>query len=183
MFAKKCVFSFACGVVLAGFVGPSAMRTPAEDKSKPDEDTVLERFVGNWQTKTEIRNTGPPAREFNTLGVAVCTSSLGGTFYEFRSESIPPGESDLQVMTYDKAAKLYRQWVFSSDGYTHTADGVWEPETSTLIWKGKAGGTTFEIKDQWTSPSQLDWTLRRTNAAGKVIQTITGMLKRVEHTN
>jgi len=148
--------------------------TSTEKIAEDEGSQVLERFLGNWETETQIRHTGPPVRQFNTAGKAVCNTTLGGTFYEFRSESVPPGESDLQVMTYDKSAQVYRQWVFSSDGYTHTADGTWNAETSTLLWKGKSGEASFVIEDHWLSPDRLEWTLRRTDARGNVLQTISG---------
>jgi hypothetical protein len=55
---------------------------------------------------------------------------------------------------------------------------VWNPAASTLIWKGQADGTTFVIEDHWVSADRLEWTLRRTNAAGGVVQRIEGTLTR-----
>ena len=121
---------------------------------------------------------GPPLREFDTRGKATCRTTLGGRYYEFRSESIPPGEADLQIMTYDADAKLFRQWVFSSDGYTHEADGTWDPATSTLRWTGKSADATFLILDRWTNPNRLEWTLERTAVDGNKLQTIQGTLER-----
>jgi hypothetical protein len=172
------IFVVSCLVIAGGLGRLMAAENPIS-ASKPDEASdVLERFLGNWKTKIQIRHVGPPARELTTVGTAVCKNTLGGAFFEFRSGSIPPGESDLQVMTYDNAAKRFRQWVFSSDGYTHTAEGTWDQETSTLRWKGKSDEATFVIEDRWVSPDRLDWTLRRTNAQGEVIQTISGTVTR-----
>lgn len=105
---------------------------------------------------------------------------LGGRYYEFRTETIPPGDSELQVMTYDEEQKLYRQWVFSSDGYHHEATGTWNPATSTLRWTGKSGDNTFVIDDRFVGPGKLAWTLTRTNPKGQLVQTITGVLRLVE---
>jgi hypothetical protein len=135
---------------------PVVAEAPVSELKPDDAMAALERFLGSWRTKTQIQHIGPPSREFNTLGKAVCQATLGGKFFEFRSESVPPGESDLQVMTYDKAAKVFRQWVFSSDGYTHTADGTWNAETSTLRWTGKSADATFVIEDHWVSADRLE---------------------------
>jgi hypothetical protein len=158
-----------------------APRAAAEaPDSSADPAALLTRFAGDWKTHTHITHAGPPPREFDTRGTANCHQTLGGRYFEFRSESIPPGESDLQIMTYDEDAKLFRQWVFSSDGYTHTATGTWDAATSTLRWTGKTADSTFLILDRWTSPDRLDWTLERKNAAGKTLQTIEGTLERVK---
>ncbi len=139
---------------------------------------VLQKFVGQWQTETHIRRPGPPATTFDTKGRATCQQTLAGRYFEFRAETVPPGQSDLQVMTFDVEAGVYRQWVFSSDGYRHEATGTWNAATNTLRWTGKSGETSFVILDHWASPDRLEWTLTRTDPAGKVVQTITGVVSR-----
>jgi hypothetical protein len=84
----------------------------------------------------------------------------------------------LQIMTYDPDSRLYRQWVFSSDGYSHAAAGRWDAATSTLEWRGKSGDAEFVILDHWVSKDRLEWTLRRTQADGTLVQTITGTVSR-----
>lgn len=106
------------------------------------------------------------------------TVTLGGRYYEFRTESTT-GDRELQVMTYDAEAKLYRQWVFSSDGYSHAAQGTWDHDTSTLRWTGTADGTTFTIDDRFVEPGRLEWTLQRFNDDGQAVQGIRGTLTRI----
>jgi len=144
------------------------------------EFTVLQKFVGVWDTQTHIRHTGPPLRQFTTSGRATCQQTLEGRYVEFRTQSIPPGQADLQVMTYDAEAGVYRQWLFDSDGYHHEAEGQWDPPSSTLRWQGKTAETSFVIVDHWVSPDQLQWTLVRTDARGQKLQTIAGTLTRVK---
>jgi hypothetical protein len=151
----------------------------AQTATSDDEPrAVLDRFIGRWQTHTQIRHSGPPPRDFDTRGLGECVHTLDDRFVEFRTESIPPGDSDLQVMTYDQDAGVYRQWLFSSDGYTHEAAGYWDAATSTLRWEGNSGEETFTIIDRWVSPDRLEWTLERTDAGRKAIQTIHGTLER-----
>ncbi len=139
---------------------------------------VLKKFSGVWETRTRIRREGPPPSEFNTQGRASCRQTLEGRYFEFRTKSIPAGQADLQVMTYDVEAGVYRQWVFDSDGYHHEAEGQWNPARSTLRWKGKTADTSFVIEDCWISPDRMEWTLLRTDAQGRKLQAIEGTLIR-----
>jgi hypothetical protein len=173
-----------CAVLTAVCLAAVTLRcvaaNPADVSAEnlPAQLEVLKRFAGDWQTETLLRRARPPAREVATKGKATCGATLGGRYYEFRAETIPAGDSDLQVMTYDEPASVYRQWVFSSDGYRHEATGVWDAKTSTLTWKGKSDGGEFVIEDRWASSDRLEWNLVRKDASGKVVQTITGTVSR-----
>jgi hypothetical protein len=142
-------------------------------------ERILERFLGSWMTEAVIRNSGPPAREIRSRGRAECRRTLADRYVEFRSASIdPPGVVELQVMTYDAEAGLYRQWVFDSEGYRHEAVGRWNAATSTLRWEGRVDGVSIVIDDHWVSRDRLEWTLTRTAADGRVVQRIDGVVSR-----
>jgi hypothetical protein len=146
----------------------------------PAEATeVLGRFVGEWETETRMRHEGVPPRESQTRGKGVGRETLEGRYVEFRSWSVPAGYAELQIMTYDGKAGRYRQWVFDSDGYRHEATGRWDRATSTLTWEGTTGGSSFVIEDRWVSSDRLEWTLRRTDAKRRRLQTVEGVLTRV----
>ena len=144
---------------------------------------VLKRFSGVWDTDTRIRQEGPPPREFRTRGKAVCTQTLEGRYFEFRTRSIPPGQSDLQIMTFDVLSATYRQWLFDSDGYRHEATGRWDAARSTLQWKGETAAGSFVIEDHGSSPDRLEWTLVRKDARGRKLQSIEGTLVRARETS
>jgi hypothetical protein len=151
--------------------------TVAGEGTPPER--ILERFLGSWTTAAVIRNSGPPLREIRATGRAECRRTLADRYVEFRSSSIdPPGVVELQVMTYDAHADLYRQWVFDSEGYRHEAVGRWNAATSTLRWEGRADGVSFVIDDRWVSRDRLEWTLTRTAADGRVVQRIDGVVSR-----
>jgi hypothetical protein len=157
----------------------AAGRACAQDPAWPPEALeVLARFEGQWETRTTIRHADNP-RDINTRGKGSCRRTLEGRYFEFRTETVPPGESELQIMTFDAGKNVYRQWVFSSDGYRHEAVGTWNAATSTLRWRGASDGASFVIDDQFVSPDRLDWTLRRVDSAGRELQTIEGTLTRV----
>lgn len=168
-----------CALALQTVFG--AASAPAQDRAlPPDAVAVLDHFLGEWETRATLRRPGERAREVHTRGQGTCARTLEGRYYEFRTHTVPRGDAELQIMTYDEAHGVYRQWVFSSDGYTHQAEGTWDSATSTLRWSGEADGTSFVILDHFVSPERLDWTLRRTRADGQAIQTIEGQLTRTE---
>lgn len=152
---------------------------PAESELPGEAAAVLNRFAGDWQTEATIRRPGPPIREITTRGNGSCKATLRGRYFEFRTETVPAGQADLQVMTYDTETGRYQQWVFSSDGYRHQAEGTWDAATSTLTWKGKTPDGGFVIEDRWASHDKLVWSLRRTDDKGRVVQTIDGTLTRM----
>jgi hypothetical protein len=165
--------------LLHSIVALSGADARAADATPASAIEVLARFVGEWHTSATIRKAGI-SREIATQGKATCRATLGGTWFEFRAETIPPVDSDLQIMTYDAGSRNYRQWVFSSDGYRHEATGQWDAATATMTWTGKTADTTFVIDDHWATPDRLEWTLTRTNAQGEVVQTIEGVVTRAE---
>lgn len=161
-------------IVLALVLASPARLEPSE----ADGAAVLRRFLGVWRTEAVIRQPGPPARERRTTGRAAGRFIVHDQYLEFRTTSIePPGLAELQVMTYDPEAG-FRQWVSDSDGYRHEAVGRWDAATSTLRWEGKVDGTTFVIEDRWVSRDRLEWTLVRTAADGRIVQSIEGVVSR-----
>jgi hypothetical protein len=172
--------SCAVCLTLAALLFAPMLNRAARGAELPAEARdVLDRFVGKWDTEATIRRPGPPPEEKHTVGRGLCTVTLEGRYYEFRTSTVPPADSELQVMTYDPETKLFKQWVFASDGYTHAADGTWDAATNTLRWTGKTGANSFVIDDKFVAPDRLEWMLTRTDAAGQTVQTISGALKRV----
>jgi hypothetical protein len=146
----------------------------------PEALAVLERFLGTWKTETGMRSYGPTGHVFRTEGQAESRRTLGDRYIEFRSQSVSADRAELQIMTYDAEAKVYRQWLFDSDGYRHTAVGQWNASSSTLRWEGETAETSFVISDHWKSPVRLEWKLVRKAADGRHLQTIEGVLTRLE---
>ncbi len=56
----------------------------------------------------------------------------------------------------------------------------WNTATNTMTWTGKTADGAFVIDDHWVSPDRLEWTLKRTNTHDEVVQTIEGVVTRVE---
>ncbi len=143
-----------------------------------EASAVLRRYSGSWETATRIHEEGSPSHDVLTRGEALGRPTLEGRYVEFGTHSIPVGRSDLQIMTYDVDAAVYRQWLFDSEGYRHEAQGHWDPLGAILRWQGQTADSTFVIEDRWTSPDRLEWTLQRTDAGGRPRQRIEGTLIR-----
>lgn len=138
-------------------------------------DEVLDRFLGRWKTDVVILRG---ASRIEASGLAQGVRSLEGRYVEFRGQSLePPGESDLQVMTYDAASDLYHQWLFDSSGYRHQASGRWDASTETLTWEGTLGPNRLVIRDRFRG-DRLEWELEETAPDGTVVRTIEGVLRR-----
>jgi uncharacterized protein DUF1579 len=144
-----------------------------------DSADALDRFVGRWTTQAVIRIHAPTVREVRTVGRAVGHRTLEGRYVEFRTATVEPaGTAELQIMTYDTPIGTYVQWVFDSDGYRHELRGRWDPAASTLRWEGDVDGARLVIDDRWVSRDRLEWTLTRTAADGRLLQTIQGVVSR-----
>jgi hypothetical protein len=87
-----------------------ALMSPGTSESRDaPPGAVLDRFLGRWNTEALIRTYGPPVRERQAFGRAVGRRTPEGRSVEFRTSSIdPPGLGELQLMTYDPSAGLYR---------------------------------------------------------------------------
>jgi hypothetical protein len=170
------MFVLGLGAALATLIVDQA---GAQERLPAEVRQVLEQFAGTWNTSATITRLRPRTTVRETHGHGTCSATLGGRFYEFRTVAEPGGDSELQVMTYDPEAHVYRQWVFSSDGYAHAAEGTWNAETNTLRWIGTVDGTTFTIDDHFVEPGHLEWTLERFSADGTPVQRIQGTLTRV----
>jgi hypothetical protein len=156
-----------------------AARAQGGATSPAAASALFERFVGAWRTETLVRDaTGTVIAR--TFGTAAGMPTLGGRWLEFRTASTPAGAADLQIMTWDADARVYRQWLFDADGYWHTAIGTFEPALATLTWRGEKDGVPFVIEDRWASPDRLTWTLRRTSPDGRVLETMSGTLVRAD---
>ncbi|MBY0276104.1 hypothetical protein K2Z84_12230 [Candidatus Binatia bacterium] len=162
-------------------VGAAAFAAGAQgaQSSSAAARALLERFVGAWRTETVIRDASG-AEIAHTYGMAAGMPTLGGRWIEFRAASTPPGEADLQILTWDAGARLYRQWLFDADGSWHAAVGTFDPARETLIWRGDKDGASFVIEDRWLSPERMTWTLTRTAGDGRVLATVEGTLVRAD---
>ena len=136
------------------------------------DDAVLDLFLGRWTTHVVIEKNG---RRFEANGTAEGHPTLEGTFVEFRGHSLPPGESDLQLMTRLEDGSYY-QWLFDSSGYRHEATGTWDPETRVLRWEGTLLDERFVIYDRFVGDDRLEWTLVHKDQDGTTVRKIEGVL-------
>ncbi len=152
-----------------------------EQSSLPaDAGAVLGLFVGQWEFEVRIRARDPSVPVLEARGRGEGRWILDGRFVEFRTQTVPPGQLEIQIMTYDVEAGVYRQWVFDAQGYTHEAEGEWDPETTTLIWSGQNAAGPFVIDDRWVTPRRLEWRLLLSTPDGELVEPIAGVVTKVD---
>ena len=139
---------------------------------------VLTKFLGTWKTRTVSKPTATRSKEIRTSGVATCARMLGGHFIRFEGRSAPPGDEDLQIMTYDRETGIYHQWFFDSDGTHHHRTGTWNEKTRTLLWKGETNGVRFVIDDKFPDDDTLVYTIIGKDKTGRVVLYIEGKVIR-----
>jgi hypothetical protein len=141
---------------------------------------VLGLFVGQWEFEVRILPQNPSDSAIEARGHGEGRWILDGRFVEFRTRSVPPGQLEIRIMTYDVETHDYRQWLFDARGYTHEAVGEWDPETKTLIWSGENTAGPFIINDRWVTPHRLEWRLRLFGPDGESVEPISGILTKVD---
>jgi hypothetical protein len=159
----------------------AATALAAEGTSPPPEPgAVLGRFIGQWETQAWLQGRSGPDSAVELQARGEGRWIVGGRFVEFRTENVPPGQVEIQIMTYDEDMAAYRQWVFDSDGYTHESVGEWEPATATLYWRGQNTARSFVIDDRFVTPRRLEWSLRLTTETGEVLVPISGVRTKID---
>ena len=119
----------------------------------PKPRAVLDRFLGRWETAATIRRLGYCRPRFARKGRASASRRSKAAITSSAPPRIPASDSELQVMTYDAEAKVYRQWVFSSDGYRTRprARGIRPPPR--FAGPADPARNTFVIDDHFVGPA------------------------------
>ena len=87
------------------------------DSQIPPEMKVLEKMVGTWddESLTKVAKWTPKeTRHASTLKVEVV---LGGRFLQGKGFDKQGKFEHLQMWTYDPQKKVYRWWIFHSNGF------------------------------------------------------------------
>ena len=138
---------------------------------------VLSSYVGRWKAKVE--SEGPFTR-----GQFAAGWILDGTFVQQAGIlASADGSSSFKVttmMTYDQNAKVYRMWVFSSNGSVSTATGTWDAEHKTMTSVQRRGPTTVKTIADFSDEGTEKWMIITTNEAGEVVSTLKGVSTRQE---
>ena len=147
-------------------------------------DAVLRRFEGRWRTHvTIIKSAGMAPNVTETTGVGVGRVTLGGQYLEFRAKTHAkpgsPANEDLQVNTWDAANKIYRHWVFDSEGKRFERTGALDNAHHTLTWRANELGGEVVIHDRFVSDDRIEWDLVRRDGAGNITLRIDAWMTRL----
>jgi len=161
--------------------GGSVSCTPAQ--TVMGADAVLLRFEGRWRTHLIIKSVKMAPQVIEATGIGVGLVILGGQYVEYRAktDTVPgrPPDEDLQVNTWDAANKVYRHWVFDSEGNRFERTGTWDEAHHTLTWSANELGCTVVIHDRFVSRDRIEWDLVRRDPAGKIRMQIYAWMTRL----
>lgn len=107
----------------AGDDGPS---------DKVPELKALDHYAGSWDT--EITSKNPPF----TKGTVTAKWVLDGRFLQQTAEGKdgPTVFKYMSLMTYDPNKKVYRSWIFLSDGFAAESEGSWNAKDQVMTSVG-----------------------------------------------
>lgn len=143
-------------------------------QSLPKEMELLDRLVGTWEVEISSNLSSANKLKTEIIGRKI----LGGRYIEIRERSIPTGEENLSLVTYDAATKAYRRWHFSSRWGHTEGTGVWDEATKTMTWTGEGGTAKSPVKTSmvWNLVAQDKLETKSTvkDRGGKVLEEFDG---------
>jgi hypothetical protein len=161
---------------LCAVVG-AAVAFGGEGPPKPPELKVLDRFVGTWDAESVSRPAVWTPKEVRVKYVEVRELILDGWFVESKGRSAD-GKS-LWMMTYDRAKKEYRHWIFVTGGFSFEWSGQWDEATETFSFTGDAGnGITSKLTTHFIDNDHIEFRIIAKDNDGKVYQDMKGTLTR-----
>jgi hypothetical protein len=155
-------------------------RIVAADDVKPSdlipELAVLDHYAGSWDSETA---SNVPF----TKGKVTAKWVLGGRFLQQEAEATdaPTEFKYMSLMTYDPAKKVYRTWIFLSDGSALESEGTWNAKEQVMTSVGpkdENGGFSTTTAD--FSESDVEkWKIVYRDRDDKVVGEISG--KNIRH--
>lgn len=159
--------------------------TAADSPQGPSKDVpelkVLSHWVGAWDTELTVKpNAGSPGG-VRAKGTATAEWVLDGRFVQ-ETWTFDPGDgtpplSGSSMMTYDARAKLYRTWMFLSNGVVLESEGRWDEKSRTLTSTSRAadgGGPVGTVTATFAADRSQSWSSIDKDGDGKVVGEMSG---------
>jgi hypothetical protein len=149
-----------------------APQGPARDVP---ELQVLNHWVGTWDVDMTIKPTADLANGMRVRGTATAEWALDGRFLQQTGTLGPsegfPAMKVTTLMTYDPRKKVYRSWMFFSNGFASESEGTWDAKSSTLTSTSRDAetGTTTTIKATFPKDGTETWSIVVKDRDGKVV--------------
>lgn len=155
---------------------------PVKNLQAADPMDVFKPLVGEWTTKLETRPSLANPQKATGAGELKVQMILGGRYIRSEGFGEAPriGRQEYHViMTYDSRQRIYRRWVFRSDGIIAESKGVWNAETKTMTWTtiGLPKNVSFTATTRITE-NGFEETLLGKRADGKVSLDVTSTARR-----
>jgi hypothetical protein len=170
-----------CAAMLFGLVairvnGNAAENPPAKkDPPKPPELTVLDQFVGTWNTEVTYNPAVATARQERVTGKITSKWVLGGRFVQEEGRSLGSDRDHMVLWSYDPQKKAYRSWFYDSVGSANESQGQWDEKSKTLSWKADLGdGMTYVSRHHFIDKDTYEWDYVVTDKDGKVYMDVHG---------
>lgn len=105
------------------------------------EQKVLDKWVGRWHATYKVSKAEWTPEERTGTAELTTDRVVGGRFVQEKAEHSDKTSASL-IFTYDVQRKKYRNWWFSSKGYTSEGTGEWDAVTNTMTMTSKQDGNT-----------------------------------------
>ena len=130
-------------------------------RTVPRESRVLDRWLGQWESKTTYKPTDASAEADETVGIRNVAKILDDHVLQSHWISDDGDEEILSLLVYDNKSAAYRLWTFSSSVAALEFIGQWDDATSTMTLQlvpstsGVTGTSTTRFVDADTIETRL----------------------------
>jgi hypothetical protein len=162
----------ACLILACLVCQRSAASANDKRSDQVPELAALEHYAGSWESETDSANLP------FTKGKVTAQWILGGRFLQ-QSVEVIDGSADwkyLSLMTYDPEKKVYRTWIFLSDGSTMETEGTWDENRRVMTSVGRKdanGGHSITTAD-FSEAGVEKWKIAYKDQNGTVVTEISG---------
>lgn len=132
------------------------------------EMKVLEKMVGTWKSENVLKVAPDGSTPATSTSTAKTSLILGGRFIENKNYGADGALQNTMIFGYDDRAKVYRQWLFSSNGDTLESEGTWNEEAKILTFVKEGGGHKGVFAIHFVDDNTMHSTIVWKDAAGKV---------------
>lgn len=168
---------FSFWLILTCFASATTTTTISDDDGPADtvpELKALGSYAGSWDV--EITSKGQPF----TKGKVIATWILDGRFLQQTGDLQAKDGSTVvkysSLMTYDPAKKVYRTWIFLSDGQTGDSEGTWSAKDRVMTSIGRkdeTGGFSTTTAD-FSETGVEKWRIVFKDGRGQVVSEMSG---------
>lgn len=131
------------------------------------EGDALDLLVGRWHARVKTVRPQPLEITYDEVYEWV----LGGAFLRGHTEQKSDGTEDIIIATYDKEARGYPFWFFSSTGtYLYLAPGTWDARSRTMEFTNPPGmDLSYVTRVTFQQDGSRTWTVVIKDWKGTVV--------------